>query len=268
MPRTAPATLLTTLLALSAGCSGPKTPVEISFEARFDGREIDCGTADWALTDLRFFVHDLRLGPPAGERAIELGDEDRWQRDGVALVDLEDGTGACVNGTRSTNAVVRGTVALPAAAAGHTLQFSIGVPERLNHADPMRAAAPLNDTIMHWHWRSGYKFMRAGIAGTEDSSWLHLGSARCRGTIGDLAGCAASNRPLVRLTDFDWRRDVVVIDLARLFGPTGLDDGSPWSCESGVAETGCRLAFAELGIDAASGRALGPAPAIYARQAP
>ncbi len=43
------------------------------------------------------------------------------------------------------------------------LEFKIGVPETLNHIDPLTAVSPLNYTDMHWHWASGYKFFRAGL---------------------------------------------------------------------------------------------------------
>ena len=119
-----------------------------------------------------------------------------WQSSDIALLDLENGQGSCANGSEAINASIR--VRAPEGDyAG--LSFRLGVPERLNHADPLLAHTPLNVTPMHWHWRSGYKFLRAGIRTADDGFWIHLGSSRCAGTIGNLQGCAASNRADIEL---------------------------------------------------------------------
>ena len=259
-----PATLA--LLCVLMGCNEPRTPLEIHFEARFDGAPIDCTSAPdgAALTDLRFYVHDLVLVEGDRRHDVMLTADSTWQDEHVALLDLEDGTGACQNGSASMNTKVRGRAIALADGDAVTLEFRIGVPSSVNHANPVTAPPPRNYSIMHWHWRTGYKFMRAGVAYRGDAAWLHLGSARCRGTVTDIRGCDAPNRPIVRLADFNPKDDVVVIDLARVFGPTGLGDGEVWSCESGPEERHCRIVFAELGIDFATGAAQGPAPAVYA----
>ncbi len=239
-------------------------PVELRFEARFDGRPVGCGTeADGAaMTDLRLYVYDVVLIDGNGQRApVQLDSDDRWQNGVVALVDLEDGSGACLNGTEATNAVVRGQVA---AGDYRGLEFVVGVPEALNHADPLTAGPPLNYTIMHWHWRSGYKFMRAGVETAGDEAWLHLGSARCAGTIGRIEGCQASNRPVVRFAEFDIGADRVIVDLARLFEHTGLGDGEPWNCQSGPGEAQCADVFTALGLQFSSGDTTGSVPAFAA----
>ena len=256
------------LLGLCAGCSEAEAPIEINFEVRFDGQPIDCAVAPdgAALTDLRFYVHDLALIKTERRHRVALIPDSRWQDEHVALLDLEDGNGACQNGSSPTNTRVRGSVVPAAADGAATLEFRIGVPPNVNHANPVTAPPPRNYSIMHWHWRTGYKFMRAGLAFRGDAAWLHLGSSRCRGTVIDIKGCDAPNRPAVRLTNFDPKTDVVVVDVARLFGPTGLGDGEVWSCESGPDEQHCRIVFAELGIDFETGAAAGPAPAIYRRR--
>ena len=259
--------LLALIAAVATGCGTAQIPLEIAFEVRFDGQPIDCGSPvdGAALTDLRLFVHDLSLRVGDDVTEVELVDDGRWQDGRVALLDFEDGTGSCVNGSPVVNRTVRGTVQGGQPSAGQ-IEFSIGVPTELNHSDPLRAPAPRNYTPMHWHWSTGYKFLRAGIETPSDSAWMHLGSGRCSRSADGSFTCAASNQPRVRISEFDVAADVVVIDLARLFGPT-LGDGSPWSCESGAAEaSACRLAFAELGLEFATGRVLGPAPSIYARR--
>ena len=252
------------LAGLGGGCSKPRIAIEIPFEARFDGQPLDCAEAPdgAALTDLRFYVHDVALIESGRRFQVTLTPDAHWQDAHVALIDLEDGSGACLNGSPSMNTTLHGVVdALPTGAA--ILEFRIGVPAAINHANPVTAPPPRNASIMHWHWRTGYKFMRAGVAFRDDAAWLHLGSARCRGTVVDIQGCDAPNRPAVQLKNFDLENDAVVVDLARVFGPTGLGDGDAWSCESGPEEGHCRLVFAELGLDFATGEVQGPAPAVY-----
>ena len=241
-------------------------PLEIAFEVRFDGQPIDCGSPvdGAALTDLRLFVHDLSLRDGDDVSEIELVDDGRWQDGRVALLDFEDGSGSCVNGSPVVNRTVRGTVQGVQPSTGQ-IEFSIGVPTELNHSDPLRAPPPRNYTPMHWHWSTGYKFLSERASRRRQTAlgciWV---AVAVRAPPDGSFTCAAANRPRVRISEFDIAADVVVIDLARLFGPT-LGDGSPWSCESGAAEAAaCRLAFAELGLEFATGRVLGPAPSIYA----
>lgn len=263
--RRQPSLILGTLFAIALiACSPPRSPIEVVFDVRFDGSPLGCSAEQRpSLTDLRFYVHDLRLSAAQASHRLALADDGGWQDGEVALIDLEDGSGTCRNGSPATNRSVRASARLPAHASKYQLEFSIGIPEELNHANPMLAPAPRNLSSMHWHWRSGYKFMRVGIETDNDVSWLHLGSARCSGTISNIEGCAAANRPVVRLSDFDPNTDVVVIDVARLLGPTGLGDGETWSCESGATEAQCALAFAELGLNPSTGERLGPAPAFF-----
>ena len=72
----------------------------------------------------------------------------------------------------------------------------------LNHDNPLTAEPPLDDPDMHWHWRSGYKFLRAGIRTATDGFWIHAGSAGCEGTVGNITGCRFPNRIDVFLPDF------------------------------------------------------------------
>lgn len=251
--------LLPTLVL--AACSEPGQPVEIPFVARYGEQPVRCNqpAGDIHLTDLRLFVHDVRLLTPGGEEVpVELPEQSPWQGGAVALLDLEDGTGACLNGTAAMNASVRGTVP----AAEYTgLAFRIGVPASRNHADPLQAPPPLNQSAMHWHWLTGYKFLRAGIANENDGFWLHLGSTLCEGTATAPKGCAHANLPRVVLPGFTPGESLVVLDLARLAAAADLGDGRPSDCSSGPAESTCAAPFRALGLDFASGETIGT-PAV------
>ena len=121
------------------------------------------------------------------------------------------------------------------------------------------AEAPLGYSEMHWHWVSGYKFLRAGVTTDSDSYFLHLGSSRCAGTIGNIEGCRAANRPLVRLEHFRPGRDRVVIDLTALFASVDLQDGIRTDCQSGPANADCIGVFWKLGLAFETGQPVAPA---------
>src|SRR4029453_2747852 len=108
-------------------------PITISFAARVGDKTFGCGNSyqSWTPTDLRFFVSDFRLITESGkEQPIVLDDDGRWQGQGVSLLDFEDGSGACLNGTAETRTIVTGKVARGTYTA---IAFTIGVPFELNH---------------------------------------------------------------------------------------------------------------------------------------
>ena len=245
--------LLCTAIWTVTGCSGPEKQLRIPFVALFDGAETGCAgsEADLSLSDLRFFVSSVRAIRNDGVAVdLVLQPDNQWQQADLALLDFEDGTGACDNGTPDTNTVLRGT--LPAGEY-RGLLFTIGVPFEFNHGDPLLAAPPLDDTAMHWHWRAGYKFMRAGVRTADDGFWIHLGSTGCEGTVKNITGCHFPNRAEVLLPEFVPGDDSVAVDLAALFRGTDLLDTRATDCSSGRAERTCEAPFRALGLDFATG---------------
>ena len=239
----------------AAGCARPDTSLSIPFVAEYAGVPVRCaGDAGIQMTDLRFYVSGLRLRDETSSwRQVSLDDDDAWQRPDLALIDLEDGTGSCANGTSDTHTSITGRIE---AGSWRGLEFTLGVPFTSNHGDPLGAAPPLGDAAMHWHWRGGYKFLRAGLRSENDSFWIHLGSTGCRGTIGNITSCDAPNRVTVRLDEFV-PGDAIVIDLAALVAGGALEDGIVTDCSSGPAETSCLASFRAVGLDHASGQAAG-----------
>jgi len=245
--------LLCTQALLS--CSEARTPLNIAFVPVFNGQALACGNAAdiVQLTDLRFYVSDLQLvTADGGSVDITLEADGLWQQTDLALLDFEDGQGHCDNGTIEVNSFLRGY------ARGRDftgLRFTIGVPFERNHADPLLATAPLGEGAMHWHWRAGYKFLRAGIRTADDSFWLHLGSTSCKGTVQHVSGCSSPNRVRVELNDFIPGKDVVEVNLAALVVQSRLEDGIATDCSSGPAETSCVAPFAALGLKHETGEA-------------
>ncbi|MBL8604037.1 MAG: metallo-mystery pair system four-Cys motif protein [Myxococcales bacterium] len=240
----------------------------VPFRARVGAERFRCGqvftgvgtqNSRWNPLDFRFYVHDLRLVTAAGEVPLAVLDESVWQREGVALLDFEDGTGACSNGNTPTNETVR--VQAPTGtdlAAVTGLRFTLGLPAALNHRNAAVQASPFNLTGLWWSWQGGYKFVR--LDGRVESeagavtvpAWnVHLGSTGCMGdAMGNVSGCAQPNRPTVTLTGFDPRSSAVVFDLGRLLAGADVSrsqNPAP-GCMSGEDDADCAPVFNALGL--------------------
>ena len=245
--------LLCTLVPVS--CSDARAPLNIAFVPVFDGQILACGnTAGTAhLTDLRFYVSDLQLVTADGDLVdMALEADTHWQQTDLAFLDFENAEGYCDNGTANVNTFLRGNAPKQDYVG---LRFTVGVPFDRNHADPLLASAPLGEGAMHWHWRAGYKFLRAGIRTADDGFWLHLGSTGCKGTVQKISGCGSPNRVQVELNDFVPGKDVVEVNLGALVAQSQLEDGAATDCSSGPAEISCVGAFAALGLDHETGKA-------------
>ena len=149
--------------------SDPKE-VAIDFAAYVGESEFICGESYEGVgteestitpTDFRFYISDVALIDEDGNAVpLELEQDGKWQYQSTVLLDFEDGTGACDNGTAETNTTVIGTVP---EGDYQSLQFTLGVPEQLNHDDAAIAPSPLNLTSMWWNWQGGYKFLRVDL---------------------------------------------------------------------------------------------------------
>ena len=224
--------------------------MKIPFVATWGGTPLSCEDATIALTDLRFYVSELSLIDSDGRsQALSLDEQLQWQQGDLALIDLEDGAGSCTNGSSEVYSYIVGFLP-PGEYRG--LEFTVGVPFERNHANPLTAEPPLDDAAMHWHWRSGYKFLRAGVATADDGFWIHLGSAGCEGTVRNVTGCRFPNRVSVVLPDFAIREHAIAVDLQKLLNGTNLADSEPSDCSSGPPEVACTAPFAALGIDFAT----------------
>jgi hypothetical protein len=168
----------TVLLASAIACSfcgitqaQPDTQkIAINFAAYVGEVEFACGesyqevgTTKSTITpkDFRFYVSNLALIDEAGNAMpLKLSQDGKWQYQNTALLDFEDGTKSCDNGTAEINTKVVGTIPK---GDYQSLQFTLGVPQKLNHSDAAIAPSPLNLTSMWWNWQGGYKFLRVDL---------------------------------------------------------------------------------------------------------
>lgn len=182
------------------------TPVSLQFRAQVGDQPFACGQTydgigtsklQWLPADLRFYVHGVRLlKADHTEVAVRLK-QDTWQYDDTALLDFEDHTPPCNDGTVQTNTSLRGFVP----AGDYTgARFILGVPFAKNHQDASSAPSPLNLSSMFWSWRGGYKFLRIDSfvlldSGDPGEFRVHVGSVGCRyGLPTEVAGCVWPNR--------------------------------------------------------------------------
>jgi len=249
--------LLTATAALAAD-----QKVAIRFQAMVGKEKFACGEtytgigttgSKIAPRDFRYYVHNVRLvDDKGGVVPIQL-DQSKWQLDDTALLDFEDGTWSCVNGTREMNDHVVGTVP---AGTYTALMFTVGVPFNKNHTELTSQPPPLNLTALSWVWNAGRKFARLDFASTGQPHGftVHLGSTGCMPNDTKITiptTCSAPNRPEIRIDAFNPDKDAVIADLAALLKDTNVDINQPKTsegCMSGPDDSDCAGIFENLGL--------------------
>lgn len=264
--------------ATPPAASGAGTqPVTLRFAAQVNGQPFACGQRYGGVgttrstimpSDYRFYVSDVQLIDASGRAVpVTLAQDGTWQRDGVALLDFENGSGPCLNGTIATNTNVRGSVP----AGSYTgLRFTLGVPFVPNHGDPTTAPSPLNLTAMFWNWQGGYKFIKFDTAttgqpdttapphpqggGNASGFSVHLGSTLCASpsrTQAPQAECGNPNRVTVQFDRFDAATQTVVADIGRVLAGANVDvnaAGTSPGCMSFPKDADCPPVMGALGL--------------------
>lgn len=235
--------------------SAARGSVTLRFAARFGENDFACGqsyeglgTSGTTLTpeDLRLYVHDVRLVRADGtEEPLALTQDGAWQYEDLALLDFEDKSGPCSNGTTATRHEITGE----APEGPYTgVRFTLGVPFELNHNDVTAAPSPLNLSGMFWSWNGGYKFLRLD---TQEDFRIHLGSTGCQGEVGDISACDHPNRAEYALEGFDPTTGTIVFDFASLLAGSDLSQNAPGTapgCMSDPSDTDCEPIFSRLGM--------------------
>jgi len=268
-------------------------PVTIRFQAGVGDKPFACGEnysklakVPVTVADFRLYLSDLALLDEKGQAIpLTLDQDGRWQYQNIALLDFENKTGACSNGTETTREVIVGQIPK---GSYRGLKFTLGIPASLNHADATLASAPLNLTSLWWNWQYGYKFLRLdlevgktatpahshdamhmkemgamkgmegmkGMGGGGGSSFLiHLGSAGCDEPAGPRTRCQYPNRAEVLLPTFDPKKNLVRLDIAALLKGTNLTQNQPETgpgCMSEPNDQDCAGILAHLGMGKAT----------------
>jgi uncharacterized repeat protein (TIGR04052 family) len=250
---------------------GEPRDIELHFEARVGDELAECGKTyqglgqnqrALSLADIRWYVYDVKLIDERGKAvSVDLPDDEIVQWEQVALLDFEDNTAACVNGTAETNHVLRGKVP-----AGNYkgISFGVGMQPDLSHGNPAMQKAPLTIQALAWNWRLGHKFLRIDLAldpsGDKPGGGfeVHLGATGCTGQQQTGYSCERENLPSIELDDFDSERDKIVFDLEPLLADVELlaseVPGPLAGCTSEPDDADCEPILASFGLDLATGK--------------
>lgn len=250
-------------------------PVTLNFAAEVNGQAFACGQQYPAIgttrstvtpSDFRYYVSEVQLLTADGKAVpVQLDQDGTWQLENIALLDFENASGPCRNGTTGVNTAVRGKVP----AGTYTgLRFTLGVPFARNHGDPTVSPAPLNNTAMFWNWQGGYKFLKfdttssgitpekpaaASAMGPVTRYSVHLGSTACAGASKTEApsACQNPNRITVEYRNFDLAKNTVVADIGRVLAGANVDVNAPMTspgCMSFLKDGDCPPVMGALGL--------------------
>lgn len=239
-------------------------PITLKFAAKVGNQPFVCGTtyslgtSKTAVTpnDFRFYISEVALLDAKGKATpITLEQDGKWQYKSVALLDFENKTGACANGTTETRDRIVGTFPQGSYTG---LKFTLGVPFELNHNDATLAPSPLNLTGLWWNWQFGYKFARLDLqkpimhssnspshkaagkhAEASGGFPIHLGSTGCAAEppAQKPTACQNPNKAVVTFTRFNANQNVVVADLAQLVANADLTQNQPKTAPGCMSET-------------------------------
>lgn len=234
----------------------PMRSVSIPFVAKVNGAAFDCNStyhgvgstqATWQPKDLRFYVSQVRLVRQGGEVVdVTMLDDDMFQRHNVALLDFENKSGLCQNGTTQTHTVILGEA--PEASDYVGLRFVVSVPFAANHADASTAQSPLDQAGMFWSWQSGYKFFSLeGYVNGHSGHNVHIGSTGCEMSSPNVVSrCSAPNEIQVNFDKFGWDSQSVVLDIGKLLATSDVAAGM--GCMAEANNAACAPFFAAFGL--------------------
>ena len=253
--------LLAAAVSLTGCAHNAGDPVTIAFAAELSGAPLRCGApvaldgAKVELVDLRLYVHDLELVDATGRAVpVTLDDDGAFQTTRIALLDFEDASGACRNGSPQVHTALHGR-----APAGQyvALRGTLGVPFELNHGYPSKDPPPLAPTAMQWSWLSGHTFLRFEAHVNDRPVRAHMGSEGCTGDLGNVAGCKFPNRARFEAALPHGLAEPVHFDLAPLLHAALAGGAESRGCMGAPDDPGCAAVYDALGLSRLDGAATG-----------
>ncbi len=263
-------------VALIMGACGP-SPFSLSFAGVVGDEPFACGVrydgvgvsgSNVVGSDLRFYVHDVIATTASGDFSVTL-DVDAFQSATTALVDLEDGSGACNTGSPLVHDRITGVI--DSDENVRAVSFSLGVAGADNHLDVATAEAPLNVPGMWWSWASGYRFMKADLLVGDDQreAFFHHGATTCSGDPVVGFSCAFDNDRRFSF-DLDPASQTLAVDVGALYAGVDLDaplgaDDFVKGCMAFSADPECPPMFGALGLPFEDGVVVEAAPVFRVR---
>lgn len=249
-------TILLPLIALLLFSCQKKTKLHtIQFTVTKNLQSFTCDTRfnhnnqNWQLSQLQFFIHDIKFKTASGSWVNAKLHPTISHSKAVALIGgLCDGKQIwqlSVNAPLNRNEIFG-------------LQFSLGVPESLNHLNPLRQPSPLNQPDMFWSWQMGHKFLRLEMNTNQQANqskmntsehWLlHVGATGCSSSSpvrSPQTSCKNPNVSTIQLPDYSASKKVFINMMSLI---QGLNLNSKTSCQSSPNTPSCRTLLPRLGI--------------------
>lgn len=233
------------LLALAA-----RQSVNLNFETLVAGQSVTFNDTNQTVDgktvkfkDFRYYISEVKLIRADGSTAdVTLDNENNWQNSGVALVDFETFKTSDIR-SKVTGSVLLGNYS--------GIQFTVGVPDALNHLDRTTASAPLNIGSMTWAWSSGYKHANIEFSINNDAGYtqLHLGSTTCNAAPN--YGCTKKFRASIQLLgQINPSDQKIALDVDKLL--VGYSSAGAVSCMPGTGAP-CNTLVQAFGLNISSG---------------
>ena len=248
--------------ALLLACGGERQ-LSLQFAAQVRGEPLRCDAlyekigvsgSTLQLLDFKAYVRGVALVRENGDRhPLVLEQDGHWQRETVAMLDFEDGTGTCNTGSPELRTEVVGYVRDFDDYTG--VEFTLGVPPELNHRNVEWVDPPLNVPSMWWSWTHGYRFLRLDVRSGGNRPYVfHVRAAGCTGTPDIGVKCSAENQGTIFLEGFVPGQSRVVFDVAALFAHTDFESSGDGmtdlvaGCLSSAGDPECASLFAQIGL--------------------
>ncbi|MGX5202597.1 MbnP family copper-binding protein [Aliikangiella sp. IMCC44632] len=234
----------TTLLISS--CNLSNHPIQIPFELRDQSKPVTCKSLltnqamNWQLAQLQFFLHDVYLkDTQANWHRLHLPKHENNSTT-VALLG-----GVCPNSFKLTLAGISAIKQSEISA----VKFKIGVPNKLNHNNPITQNYPLNQANMFWVWQTGHKYFRLELSNDNKQWAFHLGATGCESKSPvrpPQKVCQYPNIVNIELSEFSVQSKIA-IQLDQLLAPLNLAQSQ--GCQSSLTNPDCSLLFKSLNLD-------------------
>ena len=253
--------LLLLFSLIISGCEKTDDSVEIQFALTYDDAAFSCdhkfvvdGLA-WQLSQLQFYISEIEVKDA----------RNNWQSASIEVESSVEEITAAENPT-TAKTTTSSSVALMGGICGQAqtwqvnlaspiargairgLKFTLGVPQHLNHLNPLTQPSPLNQSDMFWTWQLGYKFVRMELASPNHQWIFHLGSTGCQSASPvrpPEAPCLFPNRPTIVLDNFTFE-NTIALDLSALLKDIKLSQDN--SCQSAQELALCQRLFERVGI--------------------
>ncbi|MCP3675137.1 MAG: metallo-mystery pair system four-Cys motif protein [Gammaproteobacteria bacterium] len=245
----------TTLLL--CGCFDKESTTQLSFQPSYQGVALSCDTffskenKRWSYDQLQFYISDVSVKKQDGNWHSWLMSKTPYQTNNVGLLgEVCDASNKAENGSGNANWHLNFQSDVDLSQVSD-IRFTLGIPFKFNHLNPLAQDSPLNDSSMFWVWQVGHKFLRLEIASKSENWLFHLGSTGCKAISvmrPPKESCLNPNRVTIELpiNQRSTTKNRITFDLAKLL--KGLQLKSENNCQSDPDNPACQQLFNNLGL--------------------